>query len=264
MEHDTSWLALIEGLTDEEDVDRAVDAAEALSELREEARVPQLYELLQHQSAFVRDAAAVPLAAIERVRCLPALLSALDRGKAEGHDNDRLRKAIWTVVADQEATAAVVTNLLRSDDPRQQRHGAWLAGMVADVLDIGVLTSHRASPSVGVRKAVALSIPSFAAKTDVIPWLRAMLRDEAATVRLAAVQSLGHVRDARAFDLVVSALEDEDPEVCSFAAHALEMQGDPRAADILTLRAQREREFTAVEEDNGFGFDDVEDTEPTA
>jgi len=73
--------------------------------------------------------------------------------------------------------------------------------------------------------------PAMTQKRDTaVPALLSVLTDENATVRLAAVQSLGNLSDPRAVDALVQALKtDTDPQVREAAAEALGEIDSPRA-----------------------------------
>ena len=73
--------------------------------------------------------------------------------------------------------------------------------------------------------------PAVAQRRDTaVPALLSVLKDESATVRLAAVQSLGSLQDPRAVDALVQALRtDTDARVREAAAEALGEIDSPRA-----------------------------------
>jgi len=73
--------------------------------------------------------------------------------------------------------------------------------------------------------------PATTQKRDTaVPALLSVLKDQDAAVRLAAVESLGHLSDPRAVDALVQALRtDTDPQVREAAAEALGEIDSPRA-----------------------------------
>ena len=72
--------------------------------------------------------------------------------------------------------------------------------------------------------------------------LAAKLRDARPEVRQIAVMELAASRDDRAFELLVSGLEDSAPGVRFVVAHALGERDEPRALWPLLKHAAREEE----------------------
>jgi HEAT repeat protein len=71
--------------------------------------------------------------------------------------------------------------------------------------------------------------------TPAIEPLMAVLGDEQETVRYAATEALGRIKDPRAVEVLANALRDEHLTVCASAAQALGLIRDPRAVDALII-----------------------------
>ncbi|MBX3271532.1 MAG: HEAT repeat domain-containing protein [Sandaracinaceae bacterium] len=79
--------------------------------------------------------------------------------------------------------------------------------------------------------------------------LRPLLDDPSASVRCAALSSLGHLRDGASLDVILARFEDGDPTVRQVAMIAAGDIGDARAVDALARglrRKQPEVRFQAV------------------
>ena len=90
---DAEWnqlLADLHAIQSDEDVDRAVSAAMRLAELDDPSRLPDFKALVGTADFFVLEAIGQPIANLERLKALPTLLRALDRGHEQGHDCDGL------------------------------------------------------------------------------------------------------------------------------------------------------------------------------
>src|SRR5258708_319566 len=95
MEHafsDQEWNDLLAILRDPDpEEEEEEDAGERLRATTDPSRIPDLYVLLREKdNVWVRELAAEPLARLEGIRALPALLEAQHLGRQERHDNDGL------------------------------------------------------------------------------------------------------------------------------------------------------------------------------
>ncbi len=103
--------------------------------------------------------------------------------------------------------------------------------------------------------------PGTAQRRDTaVPALLSVLKDENASVRLAAVQSLGSLSDPRAVDALVQALRtDSDARVREAAAAALGEIDSPRAVPGLIAALASER-VTAVRAKIAWALGEIDDT----
>jgi hypothetical protein len=108
-------------------VDAMVEAASQLHREAELNDVPRLIELLQHESFFVREAAAWPLAELAGPRVLPELLGAYQRGLDDGQDNDGFTAALLEIPSlyPAESRAKLVSIIATAVEPLLG-HATWL------------------------------------------------------------------------------------------------------------------------------------------
>lgn len=218
----SDWDHLVEDLR-AADTDRAVRAASIVSDLADRSHVPDLYRLLGDEDFFVREATAEPLARLEGARALPALLQALVRGEAEGHDNDGLTAVISDLLETHgREVGPLLVGMLGASTHEDRENAAWALGFLpADVAIDPLLVALRdASPA--VRSAAASSLAAFDGDDVVVPLLEC-LKDYNELVRASAANALGHIGDRRAIPALHEALGDRDGRVRACAAHALEL-----------------------------------------
>jgi hypothetical protein len=103
---------------------------EATSQLHREAEaddVPRLIELLQHESFFVREAAAWPLVELAGPKVLPELLAAYQRGFDDGQDNDGFTAALLEIPSLYPAESrAAITSIIATAAEPLLGHAKWL------------------------------------------------------------------------------------------------------------------------------------------
>ena len=100
--------------------------------------LPRLRALLLDESAFVREAAAWPLAELAGATALPDLFDAYQRGLDEGHDNDGFTTAlIELAAADTDGVRQVLETLARSGNEamRENAHGSWSSVTMSETHD---------------------------------------------------------------------------------------------------------------------------------
>jgi len=123
---DSTWNEIVALLTGT-DMDAWVSAASRVHEESEPEDVPRLLELLKHESFFVREAAAWPLAELAGPSVLPELLLAYQRGFDEGHDNDGFTAALLEIPALHPSTTKAVLALIIQSNPEPTKdHAKWL------------------------------------------------------------------------------------------------------------------------------------------
>jgi hypothetical protein len=123
---------LLEGLVST-DVEECVRAATRLHECSTEEDVPWLLELLEHESFFVREAAAWPLAELCGYDHLRALFRAYQRGFDEGHDNDGFTAAlIECATLHRSRTKTALNELAKGEDAQACGHAEWLLEFCQD------------------------------------------------------------------------------------------------------------------------------------
>jgi len=130
------WDELVAALRQQDDVERAIAAAEKLQCNATLEDVLRLLTLLKDDSFFVREAAAWPLSDLGATEALPELLEALHRGFQENHDNDGLCAAL-TDLAEMNApqAAVVLQRIVASGKLYPREHAAWLLQFCDDERD---------------------------------------------------------------------------------------------------------------------------------
>jgi hypothetical protein len=120
------WRALTADL-ESPNVSTCVRAAEALHANTCAEDVPRLLELLKHESFFVREAAAWPLAELQGPLLLPQLLVAYQRGFDEGYDNDGFTAALLEIPAlHPEAAPVALKRYISTSTEPLRGHAEWL------------------------------------------------------------------------------------------------------------------------------------------
>jgi HEAT repeat protein len=220
-----AWEQIIADLYGvEDDVDRAVAACSALDAAADESRLPELRRLLmQGDNFFVREAAAFPVARLEGLRALPALVHAKQRGSEEGHDNDGLNTLMADLVESHQVEAVpLLLRMLAEPSEESRSAAAWLLGFVAEAASPDALLAVLDDPSPHVRAAAAGSLSSFPNISGVADALIRLLgADVDEQVRVSAASALGYLGDKRALPALRRAFEDPEERVRTFASYAV-------------------------------------------
>jgi HEAT repeat protein/beta-lactamase regulating signal transducer with metallopeptidase domain len=175
------------GLLRDPDVEVRQQVARALGEIEDSRAVDPLLEALRDSDARVRELVAWALGEIEDPRAGPGLAAAL----ADAEPAVR-RTAIWALgeIELQSAPAALI-EALRDEDMRVRR--------------------------LAVRALAEIEDPAA------VPGLAEFFRaaDADAETRRLVIRALAEIHDPAAYQLLVEALNDEDPEIRRAAARAL-------------------------------------------
>lgn len=196
-----NWAQLIDDLLNSHDVQRGIEAAEAISQAATEGHVPELYELVRHSDFFVREAAARPLARLEGTKALPALFQAYTHGFRDGHDNDGLSAVIADVLEDNKRDSALlILRMLKDTDDTVKANAAWAAGYVAPEIDasllLSLLTNIAETPA--TRAVAAGSLASYRDNATVVNGLIEAISDTSERVRISAISALGYIGSKQA------------------------------------------------------------------
>lgn len=219
----SNWSELIQDLRSE-DIERAIDACEKISELADETNVAELYLLLNDESFFVREAAASPLARLDGVRALPSLFQAHKRGSQDGHDNDGLTATIVELLeAKQEEVTPLLLNMVRSTDHETRQRAAWALGFVASQIS-PVLLFELIDNDVdfAVRAAATGALGSFRGNPQVFNKLLTLLQDPNLYVKVAAIAGLGYFGDKRAISPLRKCLKNANDTIRFSVQFAIE------------------------------------------
>lgn len=179
-------------------IERAV-TAQLIAEFGDTGHEKLLLDGLLDDSAEVRRSCALALGRLKPQGAVTRLAQLLD------DDEPQVREAalegVRAFVATEPATlSALALELMHAQLPAKRRDAALILGALAD--------GERLSP---------------------------LVKDEDATVRQAAVSSLGRVELPQVLSHLALALSDEEPEVRLAAAHALSDRGGPDALAPLLL-----------------------------
>jgi len=218
----TNWTKLIADLRNTEDVEQASNACVEISKIADETCVTDLYDLLDDEDFFVREAAAEPLATLEGIKALPALFQALTRGFQDGHDNDGLSTTIIGLLESKKS--AVVPLLLKMADAQiseTRSNAAWALGFVAEALTPLPLLTLLRDNNAEVRAAAAGSLSSFKNDPRVVDELLKAMQDSNEQVCVSVISALGYLGDERAIDPLRSVLKDSRSRVRWWAEYAL-------------------------------------------
>jgi hypothetical protein len=192
-----------------EDMGRFEAAVEVLERVTDRTWLPRLYELLDDEDIVVRGAVRWPVAIMDGLRAMPAILTALERDLADGADGDGYLETMEFIL---EANPADGASLLQSWilDPaaKKRQHAAWLWPVLGERLPIDPLLAAAADRDAGVREDVVGSLESYP-------------------------------EEPRAREAVFARLEDPEPKIGDLAACILAYMGDPRAEAALRARLLR-------------------------
>jgi hypothetical protein len=123
--NEQTWNEIVAGLNSQ-DVDACVTAAARLHKESEAADVQKLLGLLAHDSFFVREAAAWPLAELAGPEVLRDLFVAYQRGFDEGHDNDGFSAALLEIPALHPAAKLALQSIIETSSEPIEGHARWL------------------------------------------------------------------------------------------------------------------------------------------
>ena len=189
-------------------------AAEALGGIRAVSALDDLVAVLKDEYRDARAAAATSLGKIGDSRAIDPLMAAFSDENHRAGSQSSLNRG-------QDVRAAAVTALGQIGDPR-----------AADFL-IGALDESDRH----IHEAAVEALGQIGA-----PAIDPLLVKAGASVhkkRAAAVEALGQISDARTFEPLVAALEDQDDGVRAAAAAGLGKLADPRAVEPLIAALQR-------------------------
>lgn len=220
----SDWAQLLQDLYNITDIDRTVRASLALAEVANETHTLELYRMLQDESFFIREAAAVPLARLEGIKALPALFQAFARGIQDGHDNDGLNATIADLLeAHQKEAAPILLKMLTKTDDEIRANAAWALGFVAsEITAEPLIYALNNDESSKVRSEAAGSLGSFRGNPKVLDELVRAIKDKDEQVCISAISSLGYLGDKRGIPPLQEALKGSTERVREFARYSLQ------------------------------------------
>jgi HEAT repeat protein len=169
------------------DVETRLLAIHALGQIESGRAVDPLIEALRDSDSRVREAAIWALGQIEDPRAAPGLAAAL------GDSEAKVRRYAAAALGDLDLSSAPpeLINALQDDDLEVRRYAVHALGDIED--------------------------------PAAVPGLAALFRssDADADTRRAVIHALSDIEDPAAYQLLVEALDDEDPEIRRAAARAL-------------------------------------------
>lgn len=170
---------------------------------------------------FARDEVARLLYELFSIEALPALLKAMARDL--GDDRDSLSACVVDLFhTDRTAARSAVLDCVAAADPALRRIGVWGLDFVGEEADLAVILAATADEDPKMRNT-AMGALSLTADTDprVAEALGAGTRDVDPGVRVSAVSQLGWHRSEALLPLIVACVDDPEPRVREFVAHAL-------------------------------------------
>lgn len=210
-----------------------------------QAAAPYLMEgLANNPNPTVRRSCGKALAKISYPPAIPTLINALL------HDEDTVARssAAGALAKMGEARVPALLEVIAgSYEQAAKGHAAWALGFMAEEI-APQLYEAMGSESPDVRTAVAGALAKIASEEQggdrAIAILISALEDPAASVRIEAAATLGHIRHQGAFKQLISRLDDRDLEARRAAILALGKIGDPKALE--PLRAKLADEFEQI------------------
>ncbi len=194
-----TWSQLIHDLRSS-NIKHAVRASEKIAVTADTSHIAELYTLLNDDSFFVRETAAVPLARLEGIAALPSLFQAMTRGLKDGHDNDGLVETVAPLLErNQEKVAPLLLKMVKDPNKDVRLNAAWALGFVASQtspLPLFELIDN--DSSVEVRSAAIASLGSFKSFPKVFDKLILLLQDPDLHVQVATIAALGYLGDKKA------------------------------------------------------------------
>ncbi|MDJ0618918.1 MAG: HEAT repeat domain-containing protein [Calothrix sp. MO_192.B10] len=194
-------------------------AASALGEIKSEAAIPGLIQLLEHEDPDVRDSAADVLISIKSEAAIPGLIQLLE------HEDSsvRLYAAFALISIKSEAAIPELIQLLEDEDSFVRFRAASALGEIKSEAAIPGLIQLLEDEDSDVRYSVASALGEIKSEAA-IPGLIQLLEDENSSVRDSAALALGNLGNAS--DKVVVALEkwleeQEDSEYKKYGITAL-------------------------------------------
>jgi len=188
---------------------------------------------------FARDEVARLLYELFSLEALPALLKAMARDLHDDQDN----LSTWVVElfhADRTAARLAVLDCVAAADPELRRIGIWGLDFVGEEADLAVILAATADEDPKMR-STAIGALSLTAEADPrgADALRAGTCDADPGVRISAISKLGWQRSEALIPLIVSCVDDPEPGVREFVAHALGRIGSLSEASRSVLERLR-------------------------
>jgi HEAT repeat protein/beta-lactamase regulating signal transducer with metallopeptidase domain len=217
IEHGSGVDALAAALSDEDAEVRGL-AIWALGEIEDPRAVDPLAGLLRDSDVEVRQQAARALGEIEDRRAVDPLLEAL-------RDSDaRVRElAAWALgeIEDPRAGPGLAA-ALEDAEPAVRRRAIWALGEIELRSAPPALIEALRDEDIRVRR---LALRALAEMEDpaAVPGMAALFHaaDADTETRRAVIRALAEIHDPAAYQVLVEALNDEDPEIRRAAARAL-------------------------------------------
>jgi HEAT repeat protein len=233
-----AWSQIIHDLRST-NVKRAVLACEKINTTADASRIAELYELLNDDSYFVREAAAIPLARLKGIEALPSLFQAMTRGEEDEHDNDGLVATIAHLLeSNQEKVTPLLLKMVEDRDKHVRLNAAWALGFVASQISpVPLFKLIDNDESFRVRSAATASLGSFKDFPEVFDRLVLLLQDPSLHVQVAAIAALGYLGDKRAISPLQEMLRGASETIRFSIQFALE-----RLSQVRVMRATNSRQ----------------------
>lgn len=222
---DEQFQTLIQNLQHFEtdaDLERAIQAAEQLSKLKDRSRLPALYKLLDEtDDFFVREEVGIPILHMDGLKALPQLLAVM---RKDDHDYDGLASEIaWLVEDNAEQAAPLLLEMLRTGTLPERRDAANLLDYASDEIEPDCLLELLSSDDQELRRNAIGTLGSFIDRPEIFDMLAKLaLNDNDEQVRRAAVADIGRSGNPKAAEVVKAALNDRSEYVRDMAEYVHE------------------------------------------
>lgn len=223
--------ALAEKMHDEDELVRRL-VVRAIGETRHPHSLPYLRQAAQADEDFrVRMQAIISLGDIGGKEVFEDLVQGL------GDENSEVRAAAAGGLRDSKDLRAVEPLMAVLDDEftRVRRSAAGALWILKDSRAVAALTPKLKDPDPSTRRYAIWTLEELGGAAAVLPLADILLADDNITVREYAARALGNLRDARALDSLIGALDDTDSGVRRYAAEALGKLQDGRAIAALRV-----------------------------
>ncbi len=203
----------------------ALNAAAQLDKCSSHAHVTQLRDLLADPEPFVRESAARPLARLQGIEALPALLCAMRECEQNGNPSRPLSNIVAQVVRlNATQVAPLLQNMLNDRDSLARQDAAWCYGFLDEVIAQAPLLIALRDSDMTVRIAAANALRSFSNPT-ILSALCHALFDPVEQVRVAVAATLSQTATVDTISALSRAQRDNSQVVRVFANYALKRLG---------------------------------------
>lgn len=213
---------------------RALQMAAHLDEASTEADIEPLNALLNDPEPFVREAAARPLARLQGVMALPALLYAMRECERAGTPSRPLSNVAAQLVRTHPAEMQSILQQMQNDsDSDTRKDAAWSYGFLDESVAQAPLLLALRDSEVTVRIAAANAMRSFSSPA-ILAALCHSLFDPIEQVRVAVAATLSQIATSDSIPALSRAQYDSSQAVRVFVNYTLKRLGVSESPPVTT------------------------------